>query len=148
MKTISQVFIDDDLRTSCVHIQELYGDFQKLFMDLIDLNMPDRVKNPFLCKPEEQKIDLQETVIELQCDEEAKMIFENSGLCEMWLHCSVKFPSVWNEAKLLVIAFPSSYLVEKGFCEVNQILTKTRNRLDIKQSGDLRLFCQIWNQIF
>lgn len=138
MRTISHIFTDDDLRTYCAHLQQLYDDFQKRFKDLIDLNIPDWVKNPFICKPEEQKIDLQEAVIELQCDEEAKLIFENSGLCEMWLDCSVKYPLLWNEAKLFFIAFPSSYLVEKGFSAVNQILTKTRNRLNI-QSGDLRL---------
>ena len=140
MKFVSHVFSSDDLRTYDAHLRQLYDDFQERFKDLIELNIPDWVKNPFVCKPEEQKIELQEDIVELQCDEEAKMVFENSGLCEMWLHCCVKFPLLWKEAKLFFIAFPSSYLVEKGFSAVNQLLTKTRNRLDIPKRGDLRLF--------
>ena len=58
----------------------------------------------------------------------------------MWLHCSAKFPLLWNEVKLFFIAFPSSYLVEKGFSAVNNILTKNRNRMDVVKRGDLRLF--------
>jgi len=37
------------------------------------------------------------------------------------------------------MAFPSTYLVEKGFSAVQQLLTKSRNRLDISEKGDLRL---------
>jgi hypothetical protein len=40
---------------------------------------------------------------------------------------------------LLLLSFPSTYLVEKGFSVVVQILTKQRNRLDICNKGDLRL---------
>ena len=35
--------------------------------------------------------------------------------------------------------FPTSYLVERGFNVVLQILTKTRNRLNFVETGDLRL---------
>ena len=38
------------------------------------------------------------------------------------------------------MAFPSSYLVEKGFSAVMHILRKSRNRLQISQRGDLRLY--------
>jgi len=40
--------------------------------------------------------------------------------------------------KLLLLSFPSTYLVEKGFSVVFQLL-KQRNRLDICNKGDLRL---------
>ena len=50
-----------------------------------------------------------------------------------------KFPNMWKVAKLLILAFPTSYLVERGFSAVMQLLTKQRNRLAISQSGDLRL---------
>ena len=49
-----------------------------------------------------------------------------------------KFPNLWQVAKLLVLALPTSYLVERVFSAVVQLLTKQRNRLDISQSGDLR----------
>jgi len=41
--------------------------------------------------------------------------------------------------ELLVMAFPSTYLVEKGFSVVQQLLTKTRNKLEMCERGDLRL---------
>jgi hypothetical protein len=37
------------------------------------------------------------------------------------------------------LSFPSSYLVEKEFRVIVQLLTKQRNRLDIYNKGDLRL---------
>ena len=50
-----------------------------------------------------------------------------------------KFPNLWKVAKLLVLALPTSYLVETGFSAVVQLLTNQRNRIDICQCGDLRL---------
>ncbi|KRX40447.1 hypothetical protein T05_15617 [Trichinella murrelli] len=39
-----------------------------------------------------------------------------------------------------LLAFPSSYLVERGFSVVTDFLTKKRSRLQIDKRGDLRLF--------
>lgn len=36
-------------------------------------------------------------------------------------------------------AFPSSYLAERGFSAVANLLSKKRNRLQITERGDLRL---------
>ena len=53
-------------------------------------------------------------------------------LCRTLLHALQR-------SKLLIIAFPTSYLVEKGFSTVMGLHTKQRNRLDIVKNGDLRL---------
>ena len=45
---------------------------------------------------------------------------------------------IYGVAKLLVLAFPTSYLVERGFSAVVQLLKKQRNWIDISQCGDLR----------
>ena len=50
-----------------------------------------------------------------------------------------KFTNLWQVAKLLVLALPTSYLVERSFSAVVQLLTKQRYRLDISQCGDFRL---------
>ena len=50
-----------------------------------------------------------------------------------------KFPNLWQVAKLLVLALPTSHLVERGFSGVVQLLTMQRNRQDISQCRDLRL---------
>jgi hypothetical protein len=43
------------------------------------------------------------------------------------------------QVKLLLLSYPLTYLVEKGFSVVVQLLTKQRNQLDICNKGDLRL---------
>ena len=48
-------------------------------------------------------------------------------------------PSLWNEAKTLLIAFPLSYLEERAFSVVAHLITKKSNRLDIVARGYLRL---------
>ena len=50
-----------------------------------------------------------------------------------------KIPIVVAEGKLLMIAFPTSYLVEMGFSKVNNLLTNKRNKLNVTSGGDLRL---------
>ena len=42
-----------------------------------------------------------------------------------------KYSLLMDKAQLYVIAFPKSFLVESGFSNVSQILTKVRNRIDI-----------------
>ena len=52
---------------------------------------------------------------------------------------SEQYPHIYQAIKLMFVAFPSSYLVEKGFSAVITLLTKQRNRLEISTKGDLRL---------
>ena len=56
-----------------------------------------------------------------------------------WEYKRNKFPSIWKVAKLLILAFLTSFVVEIGFVAVMQLLTKQRNKLAILQSGGLRL---------
>ncbi len=50
-----------------------------------------------------------------------------------------QYPNIWGEISLLLIAFPSSYVVEKAFSSVINVLNK-RSNLDISKGGDLRLY--------
>ena len=52
---------------------------------------------------------------------------------------SERYPHIYQAVKLMFVAFPSSYLVEKGFSVVINLLTKQRNRPEIATKGDLRL---------
>jgi hypothetical protein len=49
------------------------------------------------------------------------------------------YPQLWKEVELLIMAFPSTYLVEEGFSTVQLLLTNSRNKLEICERGDLRL---------
>ncbi|CAH1111973.1 unnamed protein product [Psylliodes chrysocephalus] len=73
-------------------------------------------------------------------DEELKQKF-NQGYQKFWLqqHIETQYPVLWNIAEKYLISLPSSYLVEKGFSVVTNILTKQRNCLIINEREDLRL---------
>ena len=77
--------------------------------------------------------------MDVQNDFEGDVLFQQVGYETFWPKEQVKYPNLWEKIKLLLLAFPSSYLLEKGFSLVWQLLTKQRNRLQICKRGDLRL---------
>ncbi|CAH2003227.1 unnamed protein product [Acanthoscelides obtectus] len=89
---------------------------------------------------EETNDIIQEELTELSTNEELEVQFKN-GYQQFWLqnNIPVTYPLLWNRARKFLIFFPSSYLVERGFSAVTNLLTKKRNRLDIISRGDLRL---------
>ncbi|XP_077288049.1 SCAN domain-containing protein 3-like [Arctopsyche grandis] len=80
---------------------------------------------------------LQEELIGLSTNEELKVQIRK-GYQQFWLQkdIPVAYPVLWAIARKFLIAFPSSYLVERGFSAVNNFLTKKRNRLQITERGD------------
>lgn len=50
------------------------------------------------------------------------------------------YHEIWAIIEKYLIYFPSTYLVEQGFSAVNNLLRKTRNRLQVADRGDIRLF--------
>ena len=103
--------------------------------------MPDWVIDPQHESSMEGAGVVEEKLISLQNDIELKPKLSNSYQ-DFWLQKAVRerYPAVWNKVKLYFIAFPTSYLVEKGFSAVSQLLCKQRNRLAVTLRGDLRLF--------
>jgi len=124
----------------CDHLVELKLEMERRFEDIIQLEIPDWVTNPFTANTEEAEISLQEELIDLQNDTQAKNVFKTEGYQKMWATILNRYPGLWTAAKLLILSFPSSYLVERGFSAVVKLLTKDRNRLGICQRGDLRLY--------
>jgi hypothetical protein len=79
------------------------------------------------------------SILEIQNDFELKPKFKKSYQ-EFWLQKEIPDRyAVRREIKKLLISFPTSYLVERGFSVVVRLLSKQRNRLQINQRGDLRL---------
>nr|CAH7761337.1 unnamed protein product [Callosobruchus chinensis] len=83
--------------------------------------------------------DIEETNVIIQ--EELTEVLRLSTNEELKLQNNIPdtYPVLWNIARKFLISFPSSYLVERGFSAVTNLLTKKRNRLDIISRGDLRL---------
>ena len=80
-------------------------------------------------------------VNDLQTDLELKVSSSKERYESFWTQQKLrqKYPIIWEEFRLLFIAFPSSYVVEKAFSSVINILSK-RSNLDIYKGGDLRLY--------
>ena len=132
---------DDQLRVYASHIESIKEDMLIRFKDLRELNVPDWVVDPFTADLEKVEIEIQEVLAELQADIEARIEFGQHDFSTFWVQKKniLRWPQLWERSKLLIIAFPTSYLVEKGFSTVMGLHTKQRNRLDIVKNGDLRL---------
>ena len=133
---------DDNIHIYCSHIDSLKEDLLIRFKDLTELVIPNFVINPFGTNIETLDPQFQEEFIDLQNDIECNTIFTQCGYSAFWItkEVSERYPHIYQTVKLMFVAFPSSYLVEKGFSTVVNLLTKQRNRLEISTRGDLRLF--------
>jgi zinc finger BED domain-containing protein 5/7/8/9 len=129
---------DDGSLVFCNHLEMLHEDTQKRFADLLSLEIPNWVINPFGDIGDSREFE--EELIELQNDLELKPKFKKSYQ-DFWLQSTIpiRYPTLWTIVENLLIAFPTSYLVERGFSAVCRLLTKQRNRLQVDVRGDLRL---------
>jgi hypothetical protein len=115
-------------------LEALKEDFTNRFQDVLNMIIPDWVLEPF--SNLQTELSLQKELIELSTNEELKLKLKN-GYQEFWLQR--KILALWAASKNFFIAFLSSYLAERGFRIVSNLLTKKRNRLSIVERGDLRL---------
>lgn len=131
---------ENDLLIYVNHLKNVHKEIKARFSDILEMNIPNWVINPFSVSPIDIEITLQEEIIELQNDSSANVKF-NSTSDAFWVNSAIaeQYPQLCDRAKLFVVAFPSSYLVESAFSRVILLLTKQRNRLDIVNRGDLRL---------
>ena len=124
----------------CNHIEKLVVEIQNRFKDILELDVPASVLDPFM---DVQDVDdkFQSELIGLQNDEELKVKFQKSYR-DFWLQQQLhqQYPLLWDKVQVLFVAFPTSYLVERGFSVVSLLLTKQRKKLKIDERGDLRLF--------
>ena len=137
---LSQVeCIDEDIHTYSQHLSVLYDDFKTRFEDILTMDIPPWIINPF-DETEVANVVLQEELLELSTNEELKVKFRK-GYPTFWLQAEIpeKYPGLWEIARKFLIAFPSSYLVERSFSAVTNLLTKKRSKLNITERGDLRL---------
>lgn len=57
----------------------------------------------------------------------------------MWVTQGQQFTPLWESIHLLLLAFPTSHIMEQGFSQAPQLQTKYQNRLNLMSSGALRL---------
>ena len=132
---------DDDLFAYCYHLDAFKMDMTKRLTDLLELETPDWIIDPFCVHVETISLSLQEELIDLQNDCEEKARFKIMGNGQFWSAFSIRsqYATLCKRVKLLTLSFSTSYLVEKAFSAVVQLVTKQRNRHNISQGRDLRL---------
>ncbi|XP_026471713.1 SCAN domain-containing protein 3-like [Ctenocephalides felis] len=135
------VSCNEDLLVYCQHLENLHENFIERFQDILNLEIPGWVLDPFSNANVEASAQLEEELIELTTNEELKIKFKD-GYQQFWLQKSIQhlYPGLWLVVQKFLLAFPSSYLCERGFSTVTMLLTKNRNQLQITKRGDLRLF--------
>ncbi|GBP26564.1 hypothetical protein EVAR_86067_1 [Eumeta japonica] len=94
------------------------------FEDILLIEIPPWIINRF-DETEVENVILQEELLELIINEELKVTFKR-GYQKLWLQVEIpeKYPGLWGNVQKLLIAFPSSYLVEKSLSAVTNLLTK------------------------
>ena len=129
-----------DLDAYSKHLQLLKVDMKVRFQNAFQLELPDWIIDLFCDIIPENGI-MEEELITLKSDLELKPKFKISYQ-SFWLQNKIKerYPHVWDRVKLFLIAFPSSYLVQRAFSVVITLLDRKSNRLKIVNRGDLRLF--------
>ncbi|CAG9794244.1 unnamed protein product [Diatraea saccharalis] len=77
-------FNNDDLLVYCQHLENLHRDFKERFQDVLNMDIPDWVLDPFSNVNTAGSSQLEEELIELTTNEELKIKFKN-GYQEFWL---------------------------------------------------------------
>ena len=125
------------LTTILKHMESLIHDFEDRFTDIIAMEFPLWIAEPFAINLSDVELEYQYELAELQSNKVLESAFRNKGT-SMWLanEVGIKYPRCSLQAKKNTRAFP---LIECGFSAVNNLVTAKRNRLEITQRGDLRL---------
>ena len=114
-KALAQHFSDIDHQVYCSHLDSPRKDFESRFKDLVKLVISEWLESSFLCATGKQEMDVQENSIEIQNNEEFKIIIQKKRLCSFCIEVSEKYPQLWIKVKPFILAFPSSFLVETEF---------------------------------
>ena len=131
---------DENVRIYCSHLGCMTEEMTTRFKDLSNLVISDWIINPFLADSQQAQQTLQTDLIDLQNDCEAEVLFRKKDFESFWIAQRSTYPRLWEFLKVFILAFPTTYLVEKGFSAVVNLLQKNRNRLQIATKGDLKLF--------
>ncbi|KAJ8885608.1 hypothetical protein PR048_011806 [Dryococelus australis] len=108
---------DGDVSAYVQHLDVLHTDFETRFDNVLTMEIPQWTINPY-GDTEETDVILQGELIGISTNEELKVQFRK-GYQQFWLQrdIPVTYPALWTIARKFLIAFPSSYLVKRGFSE-------------------------------
>ncbi|XP_064117604.1 uncharacterized protein LOC135223025 [Macrobrachium nipponense] len=126
---ISTELLDDDLAVYVDHLKQLQNEMETRFSDLLQMTVPQWFVDPFIADASEVDVTLQESLIEPTNNTTAQARFKRGGHQKLWMIQDVyeKYPLLWKDVTLLLLAFPTSCLVETGFSRVMYLLSDTKS---------------------
>ena len=79
--------------------------------------------------------------IEMHVDLKAKALFKSKNLSEYWsnINTATMYPKIRAAVEPFLLAFPTSYMAEASFSNVNATLPEQRNRLNMPNCSQLPL---------
>ncbi|GBP77120.1 Zinc finger MYM-type protein 6 [Eumeta japonica] len=91
--------LDEDIQTYVQHLIALHDDFKFRFEDILSMEIPPWIINPF-DETEVENVILQEELLELSTNEELKVTFKR-GYQKFWLQAEIpeKYPGLWELCK-------------------------------------------------
>lgn len=90
-------FINVDLVVYCQHLENLHNDFKERFQDILNMDVPDRVLDPFSNVNTAESSQLEEQLLELTTNEEIKFIFKNFGCKSQSWNCTLVYGRLFND---------------------------------------------------
>ncbi|XP_041840400.1 SCAN domain-containing protein 3-like [Melanotaenia boesemani] len=119
------------------HLSLLLNEFERYFPTTKDpRTAKEWIRNPFLNKPGESNMSVQEQdqLLEIANEGSLKSMFETTTLPVFWIKVMAEYPEIATTALKTLLPFPTSYLCEAGFSAVTATKTKLRSRLDISHT--------------
>ena len=135
LSKMSDSVTDEHLLVYVEHLKAVIEDMKVRFKDLLDLEVFPWLVEPFATNINDCDSTMQEMLIDLQSDEEARAIFRAHVWAAFWIKWKNRFPQLWEKVELFILAFPTTYIAEQGFSEVLYMRNKYRNRLDMNATG-------------
>jgi len=92
--------------------------------------------DPFVFKPGESTLPVQQEdqLLDIANDGNLKCIFYTTTLPKFWMKVLPEYPDLAQKALKTLLPFPTSYLCESGFSVMAATKTKSRNRLDVRDT--------------
>ncbi|XP_068200436.1 zinc finger BED domain-containing protein 5-like [Palaemon carinicauda] len=137
-----KILSDDDLEIYMAHLEKLYEDFNERFEDLEKIQIPDWIVAPFgITTGNASDYDLQEEVIHMSVDLEARSLYKSNSTRSFWTNVNIvnKYPKLFEKVLPFLLAFPSSCIIDESFIQVNTLQTREGSKMNIEQCGELRL---------
>ena len=121
-----------------VHLEGLYAEFEKRFVDLLNMDYPLWFVELENYEPGDESTESAETLLDLKEDMKLRGRVNKEGV---FAYILVKdlHPNVFRQVEASIIAFPTPWMVKSSFSAVVDVFSRKGNKLDINSRRTIRL---------